>query len=117
MRLLIFLALLVAAAPAWGQDASAMNAAATQPSPLLAQILFPGAAAQGTPQVQIGEVPGCEVVHLTTASGEHVIAMYAAAQDSDGNALSDPKNRPTILYFYGNGSSIPFSLREFGEFC
>jgi hypothetical protein len=114
---LIFLALLFAAAPAWAQDASSLNAAATQPSELLAQILFPGAAAQGTPQTQVGDVPGCQVVHLTTASGEHVVAMYAAAQDSDGNALSDPKNRPTILYFYGNASSITFSLKEFGQFC
>jgi fermentation-respiration switch protein FrsA (DUF1100 family) len=112
MKVILFLTILAACGAVWAQDV-----AATQPAaPGLNPLLFPGAEDQGTPQTQVRALPGCELVHLTTASGEKVVAMYGPALDSNGDPYTNPKLQPTFIYFYGNGSCIAISRREFSQF-
>ena len=79
-------------------------------------LVFPGAIYQGTPAVRIAAPAGCKLLHLTTARGDDVVALFGPAIDSVGQAELDFRRRPTFIYFYGNGESIAFSLRVFDLF-
>ncbi len=72
-------------------------------------LVFPGASAQGKPESHIDFGSRGTVIHLTTADGVPVAAVF-------GPAGSSPTTRPTILYFYGNGSSAAYSQGEFDHF-
>jgi hypothetical protein len=79
-------------------------------------LTFPGAVFQGNPLAHIDAPPGCEVVRLNTRDGVPVTALFGIAQLPDGRADPKPELRPTLLYFYGNGTAIAFEMREFQEF-
>ena len=61
-----------------------------------------------------------EEVELSTPAGQHIAALYAPALMPRGAPDTRAAARPTVIYFYGNGSSIedsgPFvqRLREHG---
>jgi uncharacterized protein YceK len=70
-----------------------LSGCASASAPLLDMFMFPGADDQGKPQTQVRALPGCELVHLTTAGGETVVAMFGPAQDSDGDTYANAKLR------------------------
>jgi fermentation-respiration switch protein FrsA (DUF1100 family) len=79
-------------------------------------LLFPGAAAQGTPEAIVQPPAGCELLHLTAKTGEKITALYGTALLQDGTLDSDSEHQPTFIYFYGNGTAIAWSLREYNQF-
>jgi fermentation-respiration switch protein FrsA (DUF1100 family) len=70
------------------------------------RMVFPAASSQGKPETHINYGRQGSVVHFTTAGGVSIAAVFAA--ESPG--------APTILYFYGNGSSVAWSESEFDRF-
>ena len=67
-------------------------------------IAFPGMMYQGRPETRIQYGGDAENLHLMTADGTPIAAVF----QSTGNPDS-----PTILYFYGNASSVAWSEGEF----
>jgi uncharacterized protein len=79
-------------------------------------LIFPGRASQGFAMVPEPRAAEYELVSLTTADGTPIKAVFGAAAEPDGAALSDPRNRPTLLFLYGNGSSVSNVLWLFQAF-
>lgn len=79
-------------------------------------IAFPAHAYQGRPIAVIQPERDNEVIHLRTVHGDEVVALFGAALLADGSPDPDADHRPTILYFYGNGGAIAWSMGEFDEF-
>ncbi len=79
-------------------------------------LIFPGAASQGRREAVVGPIEGSEIVELKTAGGEKVVAMFGPAETLDGKIRDDAKERPTILYFYGNGMCMADCEGEFLHF-
>lgn len=79
-------------------------------------ILFPAHAHQGKPEARLRPERDNLVLKLTTANGDTVYGIFGAALLPDG--LADPTSidRPTILYFYGNGGALAWSMGEFDLF-
>lgn len=71
-----------------------------------ARLIFPGAASQGTPGAVVEPRQGVELVRLETAAGVPVTALFAPALTAQGSPRSDAPERPTLLFFYGNGMSL-----------
>src|SRR5579859_4418863 len=79
-------------------------------------LLFPGAFLHDRRQAIIPPGPDREIITLHDVDGYPVTAVFGAAQDADGNDLADAKNRPTLLYLYGNGDCIATSMNLFRNF-
>jgi pimeloyl-ACP methyl ester carboxylesterase len=52
--------------------------------------------------------PGQQLVSLPTEQGT-VEALWSVATDDNGTPRADWRDRPTVLYFYGNGESVSVS--------
>ncbi len=61
-------------------------------------------------------MPGSELVTLTDRNGVKITALFGAALTNSGQADPDAAKRPTIIYFYGNGECINYSLQQFDAF-
>ncbi|HEU4754388.1 MAG TPA: alpha/beta hydrolase [Armatimonadota bacterium] len=72
------------------------------------QILFPGARTQGQAIARVEPPAGADLLRLRTRSGHHVAALFLPARNAAGKALDG--RRPTILFFYGNGSWLHSAL-------
>jgi pimeloyl-ACP methyl ester carboxylesterase len=70
-------------------------------------LIFPGMMDQGKQETRIQYGGDAEVLHLTTAGGVPIAAVFGASNQLDA---------PTILYFYGNASSVAWSEGEFDHF-
>jgi fermentation-respiration switch protein FrsA (DUF1100 family) len=70
------------------------------------RLIFPGAETQGEPSAQVDPSPDAQLVHLTTAGGDRVVALFGPALTPGGRVHPDAAHRPTILYFYGNGKCL-----------
>jgi uncharacterized protein len=79
-------------------------------------LIFQGSAYQGSTLTTIAAPPDCQLLHLTIASRQMVVALYGAALLPDGAVDPEAAHRKTILYFYGNGGAIAFDLDEFQSF-
>jgi pimeloyl-ACP methyl ester carboxylesterase len=79
-------------------------------------LAFPAHAYQGKSVATIRPERDNEIVHLTTSSGDKVVAIFGAALLDDGSPDPDAAHRPTILYFYGNGGAIAWSMDQFDQF-
>jgi len=79
-------------------------------------IIFPGAATQGRADCVVRPFQGSELVELKTTDGEKVVALFGPAMTATGTAHPDAKNRPTLLYFYGNGMCMADCEGEFLKF-
>jgi hypothetical protein len=77
-------------------------------------LLFPGRCTQGKSRVDPPE--GAELVHLETRSGERVAALFGPALLPGGGRDPQARHRPTLLYFYGNGTCMGTALLEFELF-
>jgi uncharacterized protein len=73
---------------------------------LQTRLIFPGAATQNTPEAAFETPRSVERLTLTTSSGEKVVAVFGSALTSQGTPHPDARDRPTLLYFYGNGTHL-----------
>lgn len=71
-----------------------------------ARMIFPGSATQGRPEAEVIAHPGTELVSLTTSQGDRVVAVFGPALTDRGDPRHDAAERPTLLYFYGNGYNL-----------
>jgi chorismate mutase / prephenate dehydratase len=78
-------------------------------------LLFPGAAYQGKPATVVTAPPGCELIQLSAGGGQ-ITAMFGNALTPDNKLDPEAAQRPTLLYFYGNGAAMAWSLFEFNQF-
>jgi pimeloyl-ACP methyl ester carboxylesterase len=83
---------------------------------LQANIIFPGAATQGTPEAVARPRAGEDLVRLRTSGGDEVVALYGPALLADGRAHPDPASRPALVYFYGNAMCLAYSTAELQRF-
>ena len=79
-------------------------------------LIFPGRSSQGKPEARFVSPTGSERVHLTTADGTPIVALFGPALAADGQPREDAASRPTVLFFYGNGMCLASSLEEFELF-
>jgi fermentation-respiration switch protein FrsA (DUF1100 family) len=82
---------------------------------LQTRLIFPGAATQGDPAAVVHPPPGAELVRLTTARGERIVALFGPALRPDGTPRADADNCPTLLFFYGNGMCLRAAEDLFGD--
>ncbi len=73
-------------------------------------MIFPGHATQGKGIATVEAPTGATLLWLTTDRGEKIAALYAPAFGADWAAFPDSTDRPTILFFYGNGMCLSRSL-------
>jgi uncharacterized protein len=77
---------------------------------------FPGHESQGRPESRIVIERDTQELHLTTASGDRIAAIFGTALLPDGTPDPNAARRPTLLYFYGNASAVAWSMGEFDHF-
>ena len=85
-------------------------------STLQTRLIFPGAQTQGQPYAQVRPPADADLVALSTADGDRVVALFGAALTRDGEAHPDAGRRPTLLYFYGNGMCLNDLMEQFDQF-
>lgn len=71
-------------------------------------VLFPGGTTRGRATVK--PRPGTELTHATTAGGEKVALLFGPALKPDGAPDTSAAKRPTLIYFYGNGTCLRTSV-------
>ena len=57
-----------------------------------------------------------ELVTLTTADGDRVVALFGPALTREGEPHPEASRRPTLLYFYGNGMCLNDTMEQFDHF-
>jgi fermentation-respiration switch protein FrsA (DUF1100 family) len=80
------------------------------------RIIFPGHETQGQRYAEVRPRRGTELVHLQTPDGLRIVALYGPALATDGRPDPHAADRPTLLYFYGNGMCLSFAEGEFERF-
>jgi pimeloyl-ACP methyl ester carboxylesterase len=83
---------------------------------LQSALIFPGRSTQGHAEANFIPPKGTELVKLTTKDGDQVTALFGVAMDRNAKPLPDIVNRPTMIYFYGNGMCLRDCLLEFQRF-
>ena len=76
-------------------------------------LIFPGAATQGRADAVVGPIDGGEIVTLTAKTGEKITALFGRALLPDGSPHPDASERPTLLFFYGNGMCLADCTGDF----
>jgi len=76
-------------------------------------LIFPGASTQGQRDAILTQGHGNELLTLHTAGGTTIAALFGKALQSDGQPLADVHDRPTVAFFYGNGSCMAYSTDVF----
>ncbi|MBK7993506.1 MAG: alpha/beta hydrolase [Blastocatellia bacterium] len=79
-------------------------------------LVFPGRSTQGKAEANFIPPKGTELVKLTTKTGDKIVALWGQALDPSAQPLSDAQNKPTMIYFYGNGMCLKECLIEFQRF-
>ncbi len=79
-------------------------------------LIFPGHSTQGSAASVVHPIKGMELVNLTTRDGEKIVALFGGAMTEDDKPRKDAAQRPTVLYFYGNGMSLNDCIIEFNSF-
>jgi fermentation-respiration switch protein FrsA (DUF1100 family) len=79
-------------------------------------LIYPGTSTQGRPDAIVTPRPGQELVHLATADGTKIVALFGHALDGRGETLPDPGARPTVIFFYGNAACVAHMEGEFERF-
>lgn len=69
-------------------------------------LIFPGRASQGQAYSAIRPWSDCQLVTLKTPDGHKVAALFGPALSPIGAPLQDARERPALLYFYGNGECL-----------
>jgi uncharacterized protein len=84
-------------------------------SSMQAWLIFPGASTQGQAHAVVTPPMGAELVTLNTAEGEQVAALFGPALKEDGLPHPDAAHRPSLIFFYGNGMCLSYSVPEFEQ--
>jgi hypothetical protein len=77
-------------------------------------VIYPGHATQGEPHAILPPSTEYELVHLTSADGNSIAAIFGLAAGSNSKTATGP--RPTMPFFYGNGMCMADCLSEFRRF-
>jgi pimeloyl-ACP methyl ester carboxylesterase len=77
-----------------------------------ARLIFPGTYTQGQTDAVATPDPDCELVKFTTSDGTSIVGIYGPAV---GSAPQDTV-RPTLLFFYGNGTCLAYNVDLFTRF-
>lgn len=77
-------------------------------------MLFPGACTRGKSRVDPPR--DAELAHLETRRGDRIAVLFGPALRQDGTPDPQARERPTLLYFYGNGTCMETALDEFELF-
>jgi len=82
---------------------------------LQTSLIFPGAASQGQKDAIVRPSSDEELLHLPTPTGEHVAAVFGRAlKAGPGREIrDDASDRPTVIFFYGNGMCMADCMGEF----
>jgi uncharacterized protein len=80
------------------------------------RIIFPGQETQGRPYAEVRPRPGTELIRLETHQGVSIVALFGPALTADGRPDALAADRPTLLYFYGNGMCLKYAESEFEQF-
>ena len=78
--------------------------------------IFPGSATQGQPDAVIDTSIYYDVLNLRTHDGTHIAAIFGKALTPDGLERADAAQRPTVIYFYGNGACLAYCQDVFDHF-
>ena len=70
------------------------------------RLIFPGSATQGSPDAKVEPRSGTELLALETESKDQVVALFGPALTETGTPHPEASSRPTLLYFYGNGTNL-----------
>jgi hypothetical protein len=83
-------------------------------------LVFPGFITQGTPQANWRTSTSEELLSLTTKDGTKIAAVFGKGVNRNyattNRASIAQTHRPTLLYFYGNGTCMAASRQIFNEF-
>jgi fermentation-respiration switch protein FrsA (DUF1100 family) len=80
------------------------------------RVIFPGATSQGHPSTEVKPRAGSELVRLTTKQDDRVVALFGPALTRDGRPDPSATDRPTLVFFYGNGDCLSQTSAEFHRF-
>lgn len=80
------------------------------------RIIFPGHETQGQAYAEVRPRRGAELVQLQTPADTRIVALFGPALSADGRPDPRASDRPTLLYFYGNGMCLNFAEDEFERF-
>lgn len=84
---------------------------------LQTRLIFPGAATQRSPEARVVVPVDAELLRLSTRRGDRIAAIFGPALTEEGSPHPDARNRPTLLYFYGNGNQLRYAAEdEFDRF-
>lgn len=83
---------------------------------LQSRIIFPGHETQGQAYAEVRPGMGAELVHLDTAQGVPIVGLYGPSLEPDGRPDPRAADRPTLLYFYGNGMCLNDTVEQFEQF-
>jgi uncharacterized protein len=75
--------------------------------------IFPGASTQGQRDAEVTQGFNNELLSLRAADGTRIAALFGIALRPDGQPLADSAHRPTVIFFYGNGSCMAYSTDLF----
>ncbi|HEY1922735.1 MAG TPA: hypothetical protein VGG44_08205, partial [Tepidisphaeraceae bacterium] len=77
------------------------------------RFIFPGADTQGERDALLTQGTNNEILSLRANDGTRIAALFGSALQSDGQPLADNRACPTVIYFYGNGSCMAYSMDVF----
>jgi pimeloyl-ACP methyl ester carboxylesterase len=80
------------------------------------RVIFPGASTQGQAFAEVQPGRDTELLTLTTARGERVIALFGPAMTVGGRIDPDAASRPTMIYFYGNAMCLSYAVSDLDRF-
>ena len=80
------------------------------------RVIFPGASTQGQAFAEVQPGRDTELLTLTTARGERVIALFGPAMTAGGRIDPDAASRPTMIYFYGNAMCLSYAVSDLDRF-
>jgi uncharacterized protein len=80
------------------------------------KFIFPGSVTtQGAHDAILSPGFGYDLLTLPTANGGKIAAIFGKALGPDGKPLADVRDRPSVIYFYGNGACMAYSTDVFDE--
>jgi len=77
------------------------------------KFVFPGASTQGQRDTLLTASSSSQLLWLHTADGARIAALFGTALQISGAPLADHRDRPSIIFFYGNGSCMAYSTDLF----
>jgi hypothetical protein len=79
---------------------------------LEARLIFPGIYTQGQSGAFAMPGAGCELTRFTASDGTLITGLYGPGVGSPPDGIA----RPTLLFFYGNGTCLAHNVDLFGRF-